>query len=69
MQQRWNASKYREKKAKRLAHSCQECDDQLHNSRIINLDKLQEYVGELTTHATECGSEIILSGEDMYGMV
>ncbi len=68
MQRRWSAAKYREKKVKSQAHSSTENCDKLEGSRIINLDKLQQYVNELTTHAAKCGSQIILSGEQKSGL-
>lgn len=68
MQRRWSAAKYREKKVKSQAHPSTENCDKLEGSRIINLDKLQQYVNELTTHAAKCGSQIILSGEQKSGL-
>jgi len=68
MQKRWSASKYREMKAKRQAHSSQEHDDKFEGSRIINIDKLQQYVGELTDHTIECGGQIVLSEEQKLGL-
>ncbi len=68
MQRRWSAAKYREKKVKSEAHLSTENCDKLEGSRIINLDKLQQYVNELTTHAAKCGSQIILSGEQKSGL-
>ncbi len=35
----------------------------LSGSRIINLDKLQQYTSELNQHASSCDGSIILSGE------
>lgn len=32
-------------------------------SRIINLEKLQEYINTLTVHAAQCGGNILLTGE------
>ncbi len=37
-------------------------------SRIINLNELQNYVGQLTAHAIKCNSAIILSGEKRAGL-
>lgn len=37
-------------------------------SRIINLEKLQEYVNELVKHAVQCKNEIVLVGEQRAGL-
>ena len=37
-------------------------------SRIINLQKLQEYVTSLTTHAAKCSGNVILVGEKRDGL-
>lgn len=34
----------------------------------MNLDKFQEFTSQLTTHAAECGGEIIVSGEKRAGL-
>lgn len=45
------------------------CDSvALGGSRIINLDKLQQYTTELTQHASSCEGSIILSGEIRQGL-
>ena len=66
MQNRWHTSKY--KKAKNVRPTEQLSCDQLKGSRIINLDQLQKYIGELTTHAVKCSSQIILNGEKRAGL-
>ena len=40
----------------------------LNGSRIVNLEKLQEYIDKLTVHTTKCGSEIKISGEYRNGL-
>ena len=35
----------------------------VNGSRIINLEKLQEYINTLTVHAAQCGGNILLTGE------
>lgn len=37
-------------------------------SRIINLDKLQQYTDDLTKHATTCAGSVTLSGETRGGL-
>ena len=66
MQKRWHASKY--KKAKNVRPTEQLSCDQCKGSRIINLDQLQKCIGELTTHAVKCSSQIILNGEKRAGL-
>ena len=66
MQKRWHASKH--KKAKNVRPTEQLSCDQLKGSRIINLDQLQKYVGELTTDAVKCSSQMILNGERGLGL-
>ena len=68
MQRRWHASKY-QKNANAQKHLMKpSSNDQLKGSRIINLDKLQEFVDQLTAHAAHCSSQIILSGEKKAGL-
>ena len=66
MQKRWHASKY--KKAKHVRPTDQLSCDQLKGSRIINLDQLQKYISELTTHAVKSSSQIILNVEKRAGL-
>ena len=40
----------------------------LNGSRIINLEKLKEYISALTVHAAQCRSEIVLIGEKKAGL-
>ena len=37
-------------------------------SRITNMDKLQSYVGRLTSHASRCGGTVKLTGEQRNGL-
>ena len=37
-------------------------------SRIINMHKLQEYLGELNTHSAQCEGSVLLSGETRDGL-
>ena len=37
-------------------------------SRIINLDKLQQYTDSLTEHSSTCHGSVTLSGESRYGI-
>ena len=43
---------------------------ELQGCRIVNLDKLQEFIHHLTAHAAACGPgcEIILQGETRAGL-
>lgn len=64
MQRRWHASKY-QKKANNCRHEVKLSDsDQVKGSRIINLDQLRGFMNQLTTHAAQCHSQIILRGEE-----
>ena len=60
---RWHVEKYQEKACTHVEES-----GRLDGSRIINLEKLQEYINTLTVHAAECGGAIILSGEKRDGL-
>ena len=40
----------------------------IEGSRIINIQKLQEYVNELTLHGTQCGGSVVLTGEERDGL-
>ena len=40
----------------------------IQGSRIVNLEKLQEYINSLTMHAAQCGSDILLAGEKQSGL-
>ena len=70
MQRRWHAEKYKKSQQHTYTRkkSRQHTDTNLHGSRIVNLDKLQEFVGQLTTHSAQCGSEIALIGEKRAGL-
>jgi len=71
MKRRWHYLKYQKKaaKQKRQLEKIQvDSSEQLKGSRIVNLDKLQEYIDRLVTHAVQCGSQIILSGENRNGL-
>lgn len=37
-------------------------------SRFVNLEKLQEYINNLTIHAAQCGGDILLAGEKRDGL-
>ena len=40
----------------------------IEGSRIINIEKLQDYIDDLNKHSSECGGSIILSGERRDGL-
>ena len=40
----------------------------IQGSRIINVHKLQQYIGQLTVHATRCVGTVVLSGEVRNGL-
>ena len=40
----------------------------IEGSRIINIDKLKQYMSDLTVHAAQCGGSFILSGETRQGL-
>ena len=67
MQRRWSAQKYVRKKMAKTSHQGSD-SEHLHGSRIINLEKLQEFIDQLTSHSKQCGSQIILSGERREGL-
>ncbi len=66
MQRSWHASKYQKNAQKHLMKPSS--NDLLEGSRIINLDKLQEFIDQLTAHAAQYSSQIILSGEKKAGL-
>ena len=69
MQRRCSGLKYREKMARKQFSHQRHGDESLHGSRIINLDKLQQFIDQLTAHTKQCsGSQIILSGEKQAGL-
>ena len=73
MQRRWHAEKYRRMSEKRKAAQSQKAvptSCELQGCRIVNLDKLQEFIHHLTAHAAACGPgcEIILQGETRAGL-
>lgn len=40
----------------------------IHGSRIINIDKLREYINSITKHVASCGGEVVLTGEKRNGL-
>ena len=48
--------------------ACDKENVSLHGSRIVNLEKLQEYINKPAIHATQCGGEILMSGERRNGL-
>ena len=60
---RWHASKYL-----KCARAHAEENGTIAGSRIINLERLQEYINTLTVHAAQCGGDIILTGEKQDGL-
>lgn len=40
----------------------------IEGSRIINIEKLSNYINDITIHASTCGGNIILTGEKRYGL-
>ena len=40
----------------------------IHGSRIININKLGEYINEITKHSASCGGKITLVGEKRDGL-
>ena len=63
---RWHAEKYQQKAS--LQRASAPGSDTIQGSRIINLEKLQEYINRLTVHAAQCGGDIILTGETRAGL-
>ena len=61
--QRWNAEKYQKR-------ACAQAEENgtIAGSRIINLERLQEYINTLTIHAAQCGGDIVLTGEKRDGL-
>lgn len=59
---------------KKLPHKMPNCNNhseqhhRIEGSRIINLHKLQDYVGELNAHNEECRGSVVLSGEVREGL-
>ena len=60
---RRNAEKYPTKACTHVEES-----GRVDGSRIINLEKLQEYINTLTVHAAECSGDILLTGEKRDGL-
>ena len=60
---RWHAKKY-----KKRARTNVEKSGRVDGSRIINLEKLQEYINTLTVHAAQCAGDILLAGEKRDGL-
>ena len=48
--------------------ACTQENVSIKGSRIVNLEKLQEYISKLTVHAAQCGGEILISGEKQNGL-
>ena len=67
MQRRWSAQKYIKKNMAKPFHQGSD-SEHLHRSRMINLEKLQDFIDRLTSHSKQCGSQIILSGERREGL-
>ena len=42
--------------------------DTIASCRIINIQKLQQYIGQLTPHTTKCGGSVVISGESRDGL-
>ena len=40
----------------------------IEGSRIINIEKLQEYIDDMNKHSSECGRSIIFTGERRDGL-
>ena len=62
---KWHVEKYQQKVSLKRMHA-QEVTIQ--GSRIINLEKLQKYINQLTVHAAQCGGKIVLTGETKAGL-
>ena len=60
---RWHAKKY-QKRACMHAKASGKID----GSRIINIEKLQEYISSLTVHAAKCSGDLLLVGEKRDGL-
>ena len=58
---RWHAEKYQQR-------ACTQQSGTIEGSRIVNLEKLQEYINNLTVHAAQCGGDILLAGERRDGL-
>ncbi len=65
---RWHAEKYQGKSATQRACTSAEGSATISGSRIVNLEKLQEYINQLTVHAAQCGGDIVLTGETKAGL-
>ena len=63
---RWHAQKYQQKES--LQCTSAQGNVTIQGSRIINLEKLQEYINCLTVHAAQCGGDIVLTGETRAGL-
>ena len=48
--------------------ACTQENVSIEGSRMVNLEKLQEYISKLTVHAAQCGGEILISGEKRNGL-
>ena len=35
---------------------------------VVNIEKLEKYINELTVHASQCGETMSLAGEKRYGL-
>ncbi len=67
MQRRWHASKFQKKTSEHMKPR-QSFNGCLKGSKIVNLDNLQEFIDQLMAHASQCDSQIILSGEKKAGL-
>ena len=59
--QRWHAKKYQKQ-------ACTHESVRIEGSRIVNIEKLQEYVNNLTINAAQCGGDVFLEGENRDGL-
>ena len=50
------------------ATQSQQTVESIEGSRIINIDNLQHYIGRLTSHASHCGGNVKLIGEQRNGL-
>ena len=60
---RCHANKYQKRACTHVEES-----GKVNGSRIINLEKLQEYINTLTVHTAQCGGNILFAGEKKDGL-
>ena len=63
---RRHPEKYKSKSCE--AYTKKVIQNRLQGSRIINMGKLQQYIATVTTHAANCGGDIVLVGESRDGL-